>query len=209
MGDSICEQSNQRGSYLYPPFLLLCKFEVECNFYIDALLSCRPYRRFRPEYSFWFGTLLLLDLLFDYLTFQVMRLIELDHLVSVMILPSSQSVEASYPASSLPDGSRLRTILVALFVFSMPFLFNYILLSLLCAIENWLARPGQIPPTYPYVIPFLGGTIPFLWDGINFIRSATYVHAFSEPSLALRVYPAADAFLEATPVNRLQLVFLY
>ena len=130
--------------------------------------------------------------------FQVMRLIELDHLVPVTILPSS-----------LPDGSKLRPILVALFIFSMPFLFNYILLSLLYAIENWLARPGQVPPIYPYVTPFLGSTIPFLWDSINFIRSATYVHDFSEPSLALRVYPVADAFLEATPVNRLLLVSLY
>ena len=136
----------------------------------------------------------MLDLLVNYLTFQVMRSIELDRLVPVTISPLTQSVEASYLASSLPDGSKLRPILVALFISSIPFLFNYILLSLLYAIENWLARPSQIPPTYPYVIPFLGSTIPFLWDSINFIRSATYAHAFSEPSLALRVYPAADAF---------------
>ena len=145
----------------------------------------------------------------NYPTFQIMWLVELDHLVPVTILTSSRSVETFYLASSLPDGIKLRPILVALFIFSIPFLFNYILLSLLYAIEKWLARPGQVPPTYPYVIPFLGSTIPFLWNSINFIRSATYVHAFFEPSLALHVYPAADAFLEATPVNRHQLVFLY
>ena len=138
-----------------------------------------------------------------------MWLIELDHLVPVTILSSSWSVEAFYFASSLPDEIKLRPILVAFFIFSIPFLFNYILLSLLYAIENWLARSGQVPPTYPYVIPFLGSIIPFLWDSINFIRSVTYVHIFSEPSLALRVYPAADAFLEVTLVNRHQLMFHY
>ena len=138
-----------------------------------------------------------------------MWLIELNHLVSVTILPSSWSVEAFYFASSLPDGIKLRPILVAFFIFSIPFLFNYILLSLLYAIENWLAKSDQISPTYSYVILFLGSTISFLWDSINFIKSATYVHIFFAPSLTLHVYSAADAFLEVTLVNRHQLVFHY
>lgn len=138
-----------------------------------------------------------------------MWFIELDHLVPVTILPSSWSVKAFYFASSLSDRIKLKSILVAFFIFSISFLFNYILLSLFYAIENWLAKSNQVLTTYPYVISFLESIIPFLWNNINFIRSATYVHIFSEPSLALHVYSAANAILEITLINRHQLIFLY
>lgn len=34
-------------------------------------------------------------------------------------------------------------------------------------------KEGQLPPKYPFLIPFLGLFIPFLWDNKRFFRNVT------------------------------------
>ncbi|KAA8642708.1 hypothetical protein EYZ11_011885 [Aspergillus tanneri] len=66
-------------------------------------------------------------------------------------------------------------VLVFLFLLSLPFCIGY---SISWVLYHWVNRSNpntgiRIPPHLPAVIPILGHTIPFLFDGASFVRRAT------------------------------------
>jgi hypothetical protein len=69
-----------------------------------------------------------------------------------------------------------RQILDCYFLLSIPFLFNYLFSWVT---YHWVYRKQagrRVPPELPAILPFLGNTIPFLWDSASFVTKATYEH---------------------------------
>lgn len=71
-----------------------------------------------------------------------------------------------------PWANNLRQLLVAVAILAIPFVFNYLFTLSLYHWTHNRRKTGQIPPQYP-AMPFIGCTIPFLWDSASFVKKAT------------------------------------
>lgn len=83
----------------------------------------------------------------------------------------------------------IRPVLVSLFVISIPFLFNFVATWLFFQIQSWSKKAARIPPTIPHSIPFLGSSLDFGFNPLNFVKSSTCVrpsHPRSIPGYRLR-----------------------
>lgn len=72
--------------------------------------------------------------------------------------------------SLLTNNARL--VFVFLLV-SLPFVVNYLVFWLYFQASQRSKGTGKMPPTIPYMVPFLGSTIPYLWNPSRFVRSST------------------------------------
>lgn len=68
--------------------------------------------------------------------------------------------------------NNVRFILVFLLVL-LPFVVNYLVFWLCFQASQQSKRTGKMPPTIPHLVPFLGSTIPYLWNPSRFVRSST------------------------------------
>lgn len=71
--------------------------------------------------------------------------------------------------------STLRPVFVFAFLFSIPFILNYAIIWVMFRRSHLTEKDGKIPPTLPHLVPLLGSTISFVWDGASFFKYATYV----------------------------------
>ena len=84
-------------------------------------------------------------------------------------LSSHNTVAPIGALSSLIDNAYLRLLLVL----SLPFAVNYLLLWLIFQTSKWDKTTEKMPPKIPYLVPFLGSTILYLWNPMKFIKSST------------------------------------
>lgn len=100
-----------------------------------------------------------------------------------LIYPTSAFLESGF-ASSLNNDiaysggafsllvNNARLVLIGL-LFLLPFVVNYLVLWLFFQASQRSKKTGKMPPTIPYLVPFLGSTIPYLWNPSRFVRSST------------------------------------
>lgn len=79
------------------------------------------------------------------------------------------------PRALASGPSTLRYVFVLAFLFSIPFIVNYAIIWVMFRHTHLTEKVGKIPPTLPHLVPLLGSTISFVWDGANFVKYATYV----------------------------------
>lgn len=108
-------------------------------------------------------------------------------------VPYLDNLPFIYPSSAFPD-SRFKTFLkhswfvpevvlfllvnnarlvLVLLLFSLPFVVNYLVFWVHFQASQQSKRTGKMPPTIPYLVPFLGSTVPYLWNPSRFVRSST------------------------------------
>ncbi|KAI9876361.1 MAG: hypothetical protein M1830_006662 [Pleopsidium flavum] len=75
-------------------------------------------------------------------------------------------------SSLLPGNARV--VFVSILLLSIPFVFNYLVIWLFFHVSQWSKKAGKVPPTVPYLVPFLGSTISYLWNPLKFVGSSTY-----------------------------------
>jgi len=85
------------------------------------------------------------------------------------------------PRALASGPSTLRYVFVLAFLFSIPFIVNYAIIWVMFRHTHLTEKVGKIPPTLPHLVPLLGSTISFVWDGANFVKYATYVGPHSSP----------------------------
>ncbi|KAL9128893.1 MAG: hypothetical protein Q9217_002515 [Psora testacea] len=67
----------------------------------------------------------------------------------------------------------LRPALVALFVLSIPFIFNYVATTLFFRISHRSKEAVKTPPTIPHSIPILGSSLDLGFNALSFVESST------------------------------------
>jgi hypothetical protein len=59
----------------------------------------------------------------------------------------------------------------------LPFLGTYIVALFRYHYTHVYTTEQSLPPKYPYFLPWLGHTIPFVFNNSSFFRTVTYVHS--------------------------------
>lgn len=67
----------------------------------------------------------------------------------------------------------IRVALRYLSIVAIPLIFTYVATWLSFTIQHWSKKDVKIPPTIPYVIPFVGSTCSFVFDTYNFVSLST------------------------------------
>lgn len=66
------------------------------------------------------------------------------------------------------------TALVFVSIICFPFVFNYITTWLFFQISHVVSETAmKVPPTVPYMVPILGSTFNFVFNGLDFVHKAT------------------------------------
>lgn len=76
-------------------------------------------------------------------------------------------------ATSFVTLLNFRKAVVSILLLSAPFIFNYIATWLVFWISHLSKKALKVPPATPYMVPFLGSTYRFAFEGLNFVRDAT------------------------------------
>lgn len=66
-----------------------------------------------------------------------------------------------------------RQVLVFTLLLSVPFVVTYLAMWLHFQASWWSKKIGKVPSTIPYLVPFLGSTIPYFRDPFEFVKSST------------------------------------
>lgn len=69
----------------------------------------------------------------------------------------------------------LRLPLVAIFILSIPFIFNFVATWLFFQVRHWSKEAAKKPPTIPHLLPWIGNVYSLTFDTLNFVKWCTYV----------------------------------
>ena len=114
----------------------------------------------------------------DYLSLNALN--PVDHVVDYISSPAF----VVYPVKGLYSSSidqaasfvtflNFHKVVVTMLFLSVPFIFNYIATWLFFWVSHLSKKAVKVPPAAPYMVPFLGSTYHFAFNGLNFVRNAT------------------------------------
>lgn len=78
----------------------------------------------------------------------------------------------SYPIRSQKIETESKTLTAAIVSF-IPIIIYYVIGQLRYHRHYSRATEQQLPPVHPHLLPFVGNTIPFIFDNANFLHRAT------------------------------------
>lgn len=108
-------------------------------------------------------------------SFHMENMATLGHYIdSSWVLNNSRHVDGAGDGGALTFLTYLYTALVAISIFCFPFIFNYIATWFFFQLSHMVSKTAsKVPPTVPYMIPILGSTYNFAFNGLDFVHKAT------------------------------------
>lgn len=87
---------------------------------------------------------------------------------------NNRHVDGAGDGGALIFFTHFYTALVVISIICFPFVFNYIATWFFFQISHMASETAiKVPPTVPYMVPILGSTLSFAFNGLDFVHKAT------------------------------------